>query len=52
MLEVVEYTIYNALMFGSLYALGKYVEALGWRFIENYEQYEALYVKWVLKWTL
>lgn len=51
MLEI-EYIIYNALMFGSLYALGKYIEMLSWQFVVNYEKYEALYVKWVLKWTL
>ncbi len=49
MLEI-EYIIYNALMFGGLYAIGKANEMLTWHFIENYEKYEPLYVKWVMKW--
>lgn len=46
--EFIQWTIYNAIMFGSLYGLGKLIEYQAWQVIENYDQYEEFFNKWII----
>lgn len=46
--EYLQWAIYNTIMFGSLYGLGKLIEHQTWKVIENYEEYEDFFKKWYL----
>lgn len=37
---LVYYVLPNVAMFGSLYAVAKYIEYATWHFIDNYDKYE------------
>lgn len=44
--ESLVWLIYNAVMFGSLYALAKVIERYTWHVIENFEKYENILSQW------
>jgi len=46
--EYMQWIIYNTIMFGSLYGLGKLIEYQTWKVIENYEEYEEFFKKWII----
>lgn len=46
--EYMQWAIYNAIMFGSIYGFAKLIEYHTWKAIENYEDYEELYKKWIM----